>query len=93
MKKSELLLSLEKKFDYLPKREVERTLDKILSFFSSSLVKGSRIEIRGFGTFSSKVRKARKGRNPSTGQSIFIKEKNVIYFNPSKKLKRIINEN
>ena len=56
------------------------------------IINDNKIEIRGFGTFSSKVRKARKGRNPSTGESIFINEKNVIYFNPSKKLKRIINE-
>ena len=65
---------------------------KIIAFFSASIVKGSRIEIRGFGTFSSKVRGARIGRNPSTGEKIYIKEKNVIYFNPSKKLKRLINE-
>ena len=92
MKKSDLLISLEKRFDYLPKREVERTLEKIISFFSTSIVKGSRIEIRGFGTFSSKVREVRTGRNPATGEKIYIKEKNVIYFNPSKKLKRLINE-
>lgn len=92
MKKSDLLESLEKRFDYLPKREVERTLEKILSYLSSALVKGSRIEIRGFGSFSSKIRKERVGRNPQTGESIRIKEKSSIHFIPSKKLKRVINE-
>jgi len=52
MKKSDILKELEHKFDYLPRREVERTLEKILQFFSSNLAKGARIEIRDFGTFS-----------------------------------------
>ncbi len=92
MKKSELLIYLEEKFDYLPKREVERTLEKMLSYLSSSISKGNRIEIRGFGSFSSKHRSPRNGRNPSTGEKIFIDKKNFIYFNPSKKLKRMVNE-
>ena len=40
MKKSDILRELERKFDYLPRREVERTLEKILQFFSSNLAKG-----------------------------------------------------
>tara|TARA_B100001027_G_C16217649_1_gene308239 strand:+ start:522 stop:803 length:282 start_codon:yes stop_codon:yes gene_type:complete len=92
VKKSELLIYFEEKFDYLPKREVERTLEKILSFLSSSISKGNRIEIRGFGSFSIRSRSSRNGRNPSTGEKIFIDEKNFINFTPSKKLKRIINE-
>tara|TARA_B100000886_G_C20402146_1_gene483076 strand:- start:186 stop:467 length:282 start_codon:yes stop_codon:yes gene_type:complete len=92
VKKSELLIYLEEKFDYLPKREVERTLEKMLSYLSSSISKGNRIEIRGFGSFSSKHRSPRNGRNPSTGEKIFIDKKNFIYFNPSKKLKRMVNE-
>ena len=59
MKKSELLLILEKKFEYLPKREVERTLEKILQFFSTNLSKGNRIEIRDFGSLSTRLRKSR----------------------------------
>ena len=51
MNKSDLLLILEKKFEYLPKREVERTLEKYYNF-SSNLSKGNRIEIRDFGSLS-----------------------------------------
>ena len=69
---------LEKKFEYLPKREVERTLEKILQFFSSNLSKGNRIEIRDFGTFKTRLRKSRTGRNPSTGEEIKINEKFFI---------------
>ena len=53
------LEALEKKFDYLPKREVERTLEKILNYLSTSLVKGNRIEIRDFGTFTLRHKKCK----------------------------------
>ena len=92
MKKSDLLLILEKKFEYLPKREVERTLEKILQFFSSNLSKGNRIEIRDFGSLSTRLRKSRIGRNPSTGEKIQIEDKLLVHFTPGKKLKKIINE-
>ena len=92
MKKSDLLLILEKKFEYLTKREVERTLEKILQFFSSNLSKGNRIEIRDFGSLSTRLRKSRIGRNPSTGEKIQIKDKLLVHFTPGKKLKKIINE-
>ena len=91
MKKSDILKSLESKFDYLPRREVERTLEKILQFFSSNLSKGARIEIRNFGTFSTRARDARKGRNPSSGEIIDIKKKYFVHFIPGKKLKRDLN--
>ena len=91
MKKSDLQSKLELKFDYLPKREVERTLDKILQFFSANLAKGNRIEIRDFGTFSLRLRKARTGRNPSSGEKIDIKDKYFIHFKPSKKIKQLVN--
>ena len=92
MKKSDILKTLESKFDYLPRREVERTLEKILQFFSSNLSKGARIEIRDFGTFSTRVRNAREGRNPSSGEKIFIQKKYFVHFIPGKKLKRELNE-
>ena len=72
--KSDLLLILEKKLKYLPKREKwERTLEKILQFFSSNLSKGNRIEIRDFGGLSTRLRKSRIGRNPSTGEKSKLK--------------------
>ena len=83
---------LEKKFEYLPKREVERTLEKILQFFSSNLSKGNRIEIRDFGSLTTRLRKSRIGRNPSSGEKIKIQDKRSVHFNPGKKLKKMINE-
>ena len=92
MKKSDILDELEKKFEYLPKREVERTLEKILQYFVSSLSQGSRIEIRDFGTFSTRLRKARIGRNPSSGEKINIDDKYLVHFIPGKNLKKLVNE-
>ena len=91
MKKSEILKELEKKFEYLPRREVERTLEKILQFFSAGLAKGSRIEIRDFGTFSTRIRDARVGRNPASGEKINIEKKCFIHFIPGKKLRKDLN--
>ncbi len=91
MKKSDILKELENKFEYLPRREVERTLEKILQFFASNLAKGARIEIRDFGTFSTKTRESRIGRNPLSGEKIEIKNKNIIHFIPGKKLTKEIN--
>jgi len=92
MKKSDILKNLESKFDYLPRREVERTLEKILQFFSANLAKGARIEIRDFGTFSTKLREARIGRNPSSGEKIKINKKYFIHFIPGKKLREDLND-
>ena len=92
MKKSDLLKLLEKRFEYLPKSEVERTVEKILHFFTLKLSEGKRIEIRDFGTFITKLRNARKGRNPSTGEEIDIKKKVFVNYNPGKNLKKKLNE-
>lgn len=92
MKKSDILKYLEKKFEYLPKSEVERTIEKILHFFSFKLSQGKRIEIRGFGAFSIKHREGRKGRNPATGKEIEIKKKSFVHFNAGKNIKKKLNE-
>ena len=92
MKKSDIISILEKKFEYLPKREVERTIEKILYFFSYNISQGKRIELRDFGAFSIKKRAERVGRNPSTGEKIEIKKKVFIHFNPGKNLKKKLNE-
>ena len=92
MKKSDILKLLEKRFKYLPKSEVERTVEKILHFFTLKLSQGKRIEIRDFGTFTTKVRNARKGRNPLTGEEIDIKKKVFVHYNPGKNLKKKLNE-
>lgn len=65
------------------------------TFFSSiteALSKSDDVELRGFGTFSTKVKNPRRGRNPKTGDSVDIPEKTVPHFKPGRKLKDFINQ-
>jgi DNA-binding protein HU-beta len=71
-----------------PKAEIEKTLEAILDRISNALVNGDRVELRGLGIFEAKERKARTGRNPSTGASIEIPASRRATFRPSKELKQ-----
>ena len=92
MNKSQLLDYLSKKFNFLPTREVEKMFEKIINILSDALVNEDRIEIRGFGTFSIKIRKERIARNPRNGEKVSVKEKRSINFRFSKEIKKILNE-
>ena len=92
MNKSQLLNYLSKKFNFLPTREVEKMFEKIINILSDALVNEDRIEIRGFGTFSTKIRKERIARNPRNGEKVSVKEKRSIKFRFSKEIKKILNE-
>ena len=92
MNKSQLLESLSQKFNHLPAREIEKMLEKILNIFSDALVKENRIEIRGFGSFSTKIRKERIARNPRNGEKVSVREKKSISFRFSKEIKILLNE-
>ena len=70
------------------KVEVENQLDSIINTIKISLSKGERIDIRGFGSFFVKVRKAREARNPSSNERIFLDEKYIPAFKVSKLLKQ-----
>lgn len=69
-----------------PRAEVETVLDAILEQCSEALASGERVDLRGFGSFVVKDRKARQGRNPKTGESIAIAAKKATTFKPSKEL-------
>jgi len=66
--------------------QAEKALTSLISGISSWLKKGNRVTFSGFGSFEVKTRKARKGRNPKTGEPIQIPRKKRIKFNPSKSL-------
>tara|TARA_E500000178_G_C16473833_1_gene509972 strand:+ start:346 stop:528 length:183 start_codon:yes stop_codon:yes gene_type:complete len=57
----------------------------------SALSKGNRIEVRGFGTFAVNIRPERQGRNPKTGESVFVPEKKVLHFKCGKELRKKLN--
>ncbi|MCP2520144.1 HU family DNA-binding protein [SCandidatus Aminicenantes bacterium Aminicenantia_JdfR_composite] len=67
-------------------RQAEKTLNSFLLVVEEALKRGEQVKIVGFGTFYVANRKARKGRNPRTGEEIKIPEKRVIKFRPSQRL-------
>ena len=87
MTKSELITLLSDKFSQLVHKDAELSVKTIIDSLSSSLSKGGRVEIRGFGSFSLNHRPARLGRNPKTGEKVNVPEKFVPHFKPGKELK------
>lgn len=76
----------------LTKRDVAVIIDRFLDAVSGALASGNHIEIRGFGSFKVKSRRARVARNPRTGATVEVPEKLVPYFKVSKELKKVIEE-
>lgn len=85
MNKEELLDAVVQKAK-LPKKEVAQALDATLDTIADSLAKGERVTLIGFGTFQTRERAARTGRNPRTGQPIQIKARRAAAFTPGKRL-------
>jgi integration host factor subunit beta len=74
----------------LPRKDSETVVDIVFESIVKSLRAGDKIEIRGFGSFRSRQRKARVGRNPKTGARVEVPAKTVPYFKPSKELKDLV---
>ena len=77
--RSELIAKLAAKNPSLYHRDIERLVATILDEVSGALERGDRVELRGFGAFSVRERKARLGRNPRTGSSVQVAEKRVPF--------------
>jgi DNA-binding protein HU-beta len=73
------------------KKEAKDVVDSIISSITKTLGKGDDVTLTGFGTFKVAKRKARKGRNPQTGEEIKIKAATVPKFTPGKALKEAVN--
>ncbi len=76
----------------MTKKDAEQLVEIIFDTIISTLNKGEKIELRGFGSFRLRERNSRKGRNPKTGESVEIPAKRVAYFKPGKELKEVINQ-
>jgi len=74
----------------LTRTDVAVTVDAFLEAVKASLEQGKNIEIRGFGTFKVKLRKARKARNPRTGDEVPVPDRKVPVFKPSNEFKNLI---
>ena len=82
---------LSKNYPNFLKKDLEKFVDIIFNEIKRSLKKGERVELRGFGVFSSKIQKARISRNPKTNEKIDTPEKKTINFKMSKDLFKILN--
>jgi len=76
----------------LTRKESEVIVEAIFDSVVRSLRSGDKIEIRGFGSFRTRERQARIGRNPKTGDRVDVPAKRIPYFKPSKELKDLVNE-
>ena len=90
MTKSDLVEQLAARFGQLTHRDAEYAVKTILDALSKALVRGHRVEIRGFGSFSVNRRPPRIGRNPRSGESVAIPEKRVPHFKPGKALREAV---
>jgi len=91
MIRSELLAALAKENPELRTEEVERVVDVFFEEIAQRLAQGGRVELRGFGAFSTRERQARKGRNPRTGDTVDVPGKRVPYFKPGKEMRQRLN--
>ncbi len=92
MIKSELVQRLAEQNPHLYQRDVENIVNAILDEVSGALMRGDRVELRGFGAFSVKNRPARTGRNPRTGQKVEVDEKFVPFFKTGKEMRERLND-
>ena len=91
--KSKLLKQLSKNYPNFLKKDLDKFSDIILNEIKVALQRGERVELRGFGVFSTNVQKARISRNPRTGQKINTPQKKTINFKMAKDLfKKLNNE-
>jgi integration host factor subunit beta len=75
----------------LPRKESETIVETIFESIIDALQKGDKIEIRGFGSFRTRERRGRIGRNPKTGAKVDVPPKKIPFFKPSKELKDFVN--
>ena len=91
--KSKLLKQLSKNYPNFLKKDLEKIIDIILDEIKITLKKGERVELRGFGIFSTNIQKARISRNPKTGEKVNTPQKKTIHFKMAKDLfKKLNNE-
>lgn len=93
MTKSVLIEKIAAKVEGLTKKQTEMVVDTIFESIKEALAGGGKVEIRGFGNFKLRSRKARKARNPKTGESVDVPPKKVPYFKVGKELREMINAN
>lgn len=92
MTKSELIQRLADHNPHLYLRDIEKIVDTIFEEITAALVRGDRVELRGFGAFSVKHRESRTGRNPRTGDTVNVEAKRLPFFKTGKGLRERLND-
>ncbi len=90
MTKAELIEDVSRAVE-MSRKDSEIIVETIFDAIVKSLKAGDKIEIRGFGSFRTRQRKPRIGRNPKTGTRVDVPAKKIPYFKPSKELKDLVN--
>ena len=90
--KSTLLKQIAQNYPNFLKKDLEKFSDIILKEIKLTLKRGERVELRGFGVFSTRIQKARISRNPKTGEKVNTPEKKTIHFRMGKELISKLND-
>ena len=90
--KSKLLNQLKKSYPNFLKKDLDKVVSVVLNEIKQALKRGDRVELRGFGIFSTNIQKARISRNPKTGEKVNTPEKKTIHFKMSKELFKKLND-
>ena len=91
MNKSDLVIKISRKLVHFKSADIVEATDQLTTLIFNALSRNDRVEIRGFGTFSTRKRGARLARNPKTGSSIAVNSKFHPYFRASKLLRQLVN--
>ena len=91
MIRSELIQKIAEENTHLTQRDVEQIVGTVFREIVDAMARGDRVELRGFGAFSVKVREARTGRNPRTGEAVEVDRKAVPFFKTGKLLRDRLN--
>ena len=91
MLRSEIVERIAAGNPHLIRRDVENIVDAIFDRITAAMMRGDRIELRGFGTFSVKTRPAHIGRNPRTGAAVSVTKKYMPFFKSGKEMQKRLN--
>jgi integration host factor subunit beta len=91
MIKSELIERISSQNPHLFERDIEKVVNAILDEMVQALRRGDRVELRGFGAFSVRLREARTGRNPRTGAAVAVAKKAIPAFKTGKEMRARLN--
>ena len=92
MTRSELIARLAEQNPSLYHRDLEHLVNTVFDTITQALENGDRVELRGFGAFSVRERKARMGRNPRTGEAVTVEAKRMPFFKMGKGMRERLNK-